>query len=317
MIDMKVKFKGRSKLQRGLFKTFVLVLLLLVSFAGTFKILYSNIKINIDNNTYLDYLVNDSFSKFSLSDLTSLSSTEFLLKYSFGIENFNSGINDIELTSPVVSEVETPDVTNKEPTVYIYNSHQTESYRSDFAESFNINNTVYLASHILKEYLEDLGISVIVEENSIVDVLNTNGWKYGSSYRASRILLEQAKNTNPSLNFFIDLHRDAASYERTMVEIDGKKYAKIMFVVGLKHDNYGPNLELANNLNERIKNFNPDLTRGVLQKNNSGANGIYNQDFDPNTILIEVGGQYNYIEEVNNTLKVFANILYDYFEELE
>lgn len=314
---MKVKFKGRSKLQRGLFKTFVLVLLLLVSFAGTFKILYSNISVNIDNNTYLDYLVNDSFSKFSLSDLTSLSSTEFLLKYSFGIESFNTGIKDVDLMSPVVSEVETPDVTNKEPTVYIYNSHQTESYRSDFAESFNINNTVYLASHILKEYLEDLGISVIVEENSIVDVLNTNGWKYGSSYRASRILLEQAKNTNPSLNFFIDLHRDAASYERTMVEIDGKKYAKIMFVVGLKHDNYGPNLELANNLNEKIKNFNPDLTRGVLQKNNSGANGIYNQDFDSNTILIEVGGQYNYIEEVNNTLKVFANILYDYFEELE
>lgn len=317
MIDMKVKFKGRSKLKRGLFKTFILVLLLLVSFAGTFKILYSNISVNIDNNTYLDYLVNDSFSKFSLSDLTSLSSTEFLLKYSFGIESFNTGIKDVDLMSPVVSEVETPDVTNKEPTVYIYNSHQTESYRSDFAESFNINNTVYLASHILKEYLEDLGISVIVEENSIVDVLNTNGWKYGSSYRASRILLEQAKNTNPSLNFFIDLHRDAASYERTMVEIDGKKYAKIMFVVGLKHDNYGPNLELANNLNERIKNFNPDLTRGVLQKNNSGANGIYNQDFDSNTILIEVGGQYNYIEEVNNTLKVFANILYDYFEELE
>lgn len=317
MINMKVKFKGRSKLQRGLFKTFVLVLLLLVSFAGTFKILYSNISVNIDNNTYLDYLVNDSFSKFSLSDLTSLSSTEFLLKYSFGIESFNTGIKDVDLMSPVVSEVETPDVTNKEPTVYIYNSHQTESYRSDFAESFNINNTVYLASHILKEYLEDLGISVIVEENSIVDVLNTNGWKYGSSYRASRILLEQAKNTNPSLNFFIDLHRDAASYERTMVEIDGKKYAKIMFVVGLKHDNYGPNLELANNLNEKIKNFNPDLTRGVLQKNNSGANGIYNQDFDSNTILIEVGGQYNYIEEVNNTLKVFANILYDYFEELE
>lgn len=317
MINMKVKFKGRSKLQRGLFKTFVLVLLLLVSFAGTFKILYSNISVNIDNNTYLDYLVNDSFSKFSLSDLTSLSSTEFLLKYSFGIESFNTGIKDVDLMSPVVSEVETPDVTNKEPTVYIYNSHQTESYRSDFAESFNINNTVYLASHILKEYLEDLGISVIVEENSIVDVLNTNGWKYGSSYRASRILLEQAKNTNPSLNFFIDLHRDAASYERTMVEIDGKKYAKIMFVVGLKHDNYGPNLELANNLNEKIKTFNPDLTRGVLQKNNSGANGIYNQDFDSNTILIEVGGQYNYIEEVNNTLKVFANILYDYFEELE
>ena len=314
---MKAKFKGRKKVQAGLFKSFILLLILLVSFGGTFKILYSTIKVNIDNNTYLDYLVNDSLGSFSLGDITTLSSTEFLLKYSFGIENFNTGVNDIELTSPVISEIESPDNTIKDPTVYIFNSHQTEGYRSDFAETFNINNTVYIASHILKEYLNDLGISAIVEENSIVDVLNTNGWKYNSSYKASRILMEQAKKDHPSLNFFIDLHRDAASYERTMVEIDGKKYAKIMFVVGLKHENYAPNLELANILNEKIVGINENLSRGVLQKDNSGANGIYNQDFDPNTILIEVGGQYNYIEEVNNTLKVFASILYDYFKGLE
>ena len=314
---MKAKFKGRKKVQAGLFKSFILLLILLVSFGGTFKILYSTIKVNIDNNTYLDYLVNDSLGSFSLEDITTLSSTEFLLKYSFGIENFNTGVNDIELTSPVISEIESPDNTYKDPTVYIFNSHQTEGYRSDFAETFNINNTVYIASHILKEYLNDLGISAIVEENSIVDVLNTNGWKYNSSYKASRILMEQAKKDHPSLNFFIDLHRDAASYERTMVEIDGKKYAKIMFVVGLKHENYAPNLELANILNEKIVGINENLSRGVLQKDNSGANGIYNQDFDPNTILIEVGGQYNYIEEVNNTLKVFASILYDYFKGLE
>ena len=314
---MKAKFKGRKKVQAGLFKSFILLLILLVSFGGTFKILYSTIKVNIDNNTYLDYLVNDSLGSFSLGDITTLSSTEFLLKYSLGIENFNTGVNDIELTSPVISEIESPDNTNKDPTVYIFNSHQTEGYRSDFAETFNINNTVYIASHILKEYLNDLGISAIVEENSIVDVLNTNGWKYNSSYKASRILMEQDKKDHPSLNFFIDLHRDAASYERTMVEIDGKKYAKIMFVVGLKHENYAPNLELANILNEKIVGINENLSRGVLQKDNSGANGIYNQDFDPNTILIEVGGQYNYIEEVNNTLKVFASILYDYFKGLE
>lgn len=298
-----------------MFKAFVITLIILTSFGVTFKVLYNDILVTIDNKTYLDYLVNDSFSKFSLSDLTNLSSTEFLLKYSFGITDFNTGLEDFSLSTPVNSEVETPENTNVLPTVYIYNSHQTESYKSDFAESFNINNTVYLASHILKEYLTDLGIGVIVEENNIVDILNANGWKYGSSYKASRILLEQAKENNPTLTFFIDLHRDSASYERTMTEIDGKKYAKIMFVVGLKHENYAPNLELANALNEKLKEFNPSLSRGVLEKDNAGANGIYNQDFDPNTILIEVGGQYNYIEEVNNTLKVFADILYDYLGE--
>ena len=312
---MKAKLKPRKKIRSFIFKLFVITLIILTSFGVTFKVLYDDIIINIDNNTYLDYLVNDSFSKFSLSDFSSLSSTEFLLKYSFGITDFNNGIKDVELSAPVNSEVEVEDNSTILPTVYIYNSHQTESYKSDFAESFNINNTVYLASHILKEYLEDLGIGVIVEENNIVDILNTNGWKYGSSYKASRILLEQAKSNNPSLTFFIDLHRDSASYERTMTEIDGKKYAKIMFVVGLKHDNYAPNLELANVLNEKLKEVNPNLSRGVLEKDNAGANGIYNQDFDPNTILIEVGGQYNYIEEVNNTLKIFADILYDYLSE--
>lgn len=312
---MKAKFKPRRKIRIFMFKAFVITLIILTSFGVTFKVLYNDILVTIDNKTYLDYLVNDSFSKFSLSDLTNLSSTEFLLKYSFGITDFNTGLEDFSLSTPVNSEVETPENTNVSPTVYIYNSHQTESYKSDFAESFNINNTVYLASHILKEYLTDLGIGVIVEENNIVDILNANGWKYGSSYKASRILLEQAKENNPTLTFFIDLHRDSASYERTMTEIDGKKYAKIMFVVGLKHENYAPNLELANALNEKLKEFNPSLSRGVLEKDNTGANGIYNQDFDPNTILIEVGGQYNYIEEVNNTLKIFADILYDYLGE--
>ena len=312
---MTSKFKPRNKIKRFIFKSFVIILIILTSFGITFKVLYNDLLITIDNKTYLDYLVNDSFSKFSLGDLTNLSSTEFLLKYSFGINNFSNGLEEAPLETPVNTEIDSPPDTNVLPTVYIYNSHQTESYKSDFAESFNINNTVYLASHILKEYLEDLGIGVMVEENNIVDILNANGWKYASSYKASRILLEQAKKNTPSLTFFIDLHRDSASYERTMTEIDGKKYAKIMFVVGLKHENYAPNLELANILNEKLKAIDSSLSRGVLKKDNAGANGIYNQDFDPNTILIEVGGEYNYIEEVNNTLKLFADILYDYLRE--
>lgn len=315
-MNMKVKFKGRKKWHKGLWRVVFVSAFLVLSFAGTFKVLYDDIKVDIDSRDYLDYLVNDSFGIYYLEDITNLSSLEFLLKYSFGIKSFNSGVGNISDTTPVVSEVPSESDNYKEPIVYIYNSHQTESYRSSLAEEFNINNTVYLASHILKEYLEDLGIGVVVEENNIVDVLNANGWKYGSSYKASRILLEQAKKDNPSLMFFIDLHRDAASYERTMVEIDGKKYAKMMFVVGLKHENYAPNLALANTLNEKIKAINADLTRGVMQKDNAGANGIYNQDFDPNTILIEMGGQYNYIEEVSNTLKIVADVIYEYLEDV-
>ena len=311
---MKAKFKGRKKIKLWLFKLIGIFVVIIASFILSFKLLFDNIDIELNNNTYLNYLVGSSFSYYNLADITNLSSTEFLLKYSFGIKEFNSGIDNVTLSTPVTSVVEDDITTNDEPIVYIYNSHQTESYVTNISEEFNINNTVYLGSYILKEYLEDLGISCIVEDNSIVDVLNTNGWKYNSSYKASRILMEQAKKEHPSLKFFIDLHRDAGSYERTTTEIDGIKYAKMMFVVGLKHENYQPNLDLANLLNEKIVAFDDSLSRGVLKKDNAGANGIYNQDFDPNTILIEVGGQYNNIEEVNNSLKVFASIIYDYLK---
>lgn len=307
------RLKLRNGFKMNFLKLILVVIIIIISFVITFKVLYDKIEIKVDNNTYIDFLVKDTFSNYNLNDIKRLSSTEFLLKYSFGIEKVNTGTN-VDIVTPVIKDKEEKN-TNSKPKVYIFNTHQTEGYNSNFLEAFNINNTVYLASHILDEYLSDLGVATIVEENSIIDVLNTNGWKYGYSYKASRILLENAYKKNPSLDFFIDLHRDAASYDRTVTEIDGKKYAKILFVVGLEHDNYEPNLQLAKTLNERIKKIAPTLSRGVLEKKGPGVNGKYNQDFNKNTILIEVGGQYNYIEEVNNTLKIIAEVIYEYLED--
>ena len=52
-----------------------------------------------------------------------------------------------------------------------------------------------------------------------------------------------------------------------------------------------------------------------MEKEGPYSNGVYNQDFDKNTILIEVGGQYNDIKQVDNTLKVLAKVLYEYIME--
>lgn len=308
-----MRLKLRNGFKMKFLKLILVVIIIIISFVITFKVLYDKIEIKVDNNTYIDFLVKDTFSNYNLNDIKRLSSTEFLLKYSFGIEKVNTGTN-VDIVTPVIKDGKEKN-TNSKPKVYIFNTHQTEGYNSNFLEAFNINNTVYLASHILGEYLSDLGVATIVEENSIIDVLNTNGWKYGYSYKASRILLENAYKKNPSLDFFIDLHRDAASYDRTVTEIDGKKYAKILFVVGLEHENYEPNLQLAKTLNEKIKKIAPTLSRGVLEKKGPGVNGKYNQDFNKNTILIEVGGQYNYIEEVNNTLKIISKVIYEYLED--
>ena len=75
------------------------------------------------------------------------------------------------------------------------------------------------------------------------------------------------------------------------------------------------NEKMINYLNEKLKSINPCLSRGVSKKSGKGVNGIYNEDFDKNLILIEVGGQYNNIIEVSNTLEIFAKILSLYINE--
>ena len=154
-----------------------------------------------------------------------------------------------------------------------------------------------------------------MEENNVADTLHGLNWKYGYSYKVSRMFMEEAKKENPSLKYFIDLHRDSSKYEKTTTEINGEKYVKLLFVVGLDNKNYEPNLALAEKLKEKINKYNENLYRGIMKKSGKGVNGIYNQDFDPNTMLIEVGGQYNNISEVNNTLKVFSKILAEYIKE--
>ena len=67
---------------------------------------------------------------------------------------------------------------------------------------------------------------------------------------------------------------------------------------------------LNNNLTAQI----PDISRGIIKKSGPGVNGIYNQNLSPNSVLIEVGGQYNTIEQVNNTMPILANAILKYLE---
>ena len=168
-----------------------------------------------------------------------------------------------------------------------------------------------MASYILHEELKKIGINSTVEKNSITNYLSEKGLGYDHSYEASRYFMEQAILENPNLNFFIDLHRDAVKRDSSTCEINGKSYARYMFVVGLEHENYKYNLELANRLNDKTNNVEACLSRGVITKQGYGVNGIYNQDFNKNTILIELGGYENTIDEVMNTIEILSKIIKD------
>ena len=221
-------------------------------------------------------------------------------------------VEDLTVTGDYIDDPDNND--SKSPIIYIYNTHQTEAYALGYLAPYSIKPTVLLASYMLREKLNDLNLPTVVETANVSDMLNAYGWKYGYSYKVSRMLLEEAKKENPTLTYFIDLHRDAGTHAKTTTTINNEAYAKVLFVIGLDHENYEPNLKLANELNALFNKYYPTLSRGVITKSGKGVNGIYNQDFDPKAFLIEIGGQYNTIDEVNNTITAFSDILFKYIK---
>lgn len=298
------KFKTKKREKKNII---LFIGLFLVSVAFSIKYLFRENLIKDD--TLIELLINDVFD----NEKIKLTDVDFLFKYALNTEI--SKDEEVFFVENHDIDIKEDNKLSDEPLVYIYNTHQTEKYKSSFLEAYNVSSTVLIAAKILKEYLEDLGIKTVVEEGDVVSKLHSMNWKYGYSYKVSRMFMENAKQQYPSLNYFIDLHRDSSVYDKTTTDIDGEKYVKLLFVVGLDNDNYEPNLKLAEDLGKILKKYNENLYRGIMKKSGAGVNGIYNQDFNPNTMLIEVGGQYNDIREVNNTLKILAKVLYDYIKD--
>lgn len=290
---MKKRFKGKHRFRKLKVLSFILVGL--ASFSVTINVLRKKVTQELDPSNYIDYLLKTGFNN---------QISKSILKSPLDIENISLVNNEEEVKS-------------NEPLIYIYNTHDEEAYYNSYLNPYNIVPDVKLASYYFQERLKDLGIESVVEKRKIKDVLEENGWNYRYSYNASRVYLEEVSKNNPSIEYFIDLHRDSVGKDKTTTTINGKSYARVMFLVGLEHENYQKNLDLATRLNELISQFDSTLSRGIYQKEGPGVNGIYNQDFSSKAILIEVGGQYNTIEEVANTIEVIARVLKDYLGELE
>ena len=235
-----------------------------------------------------------------------------ILKYNKKSKEKEDDYSNLEELKQMSSFIEDPNHTDiTKPILYLYNTHQLENYSSDSLELYGITPNVQMASYILKEKMNKLGIATVVEEANLSEYLSINNWDYSSSYKASRVFMLEKKITYPTLKYFIDIHRDSVS---STIDINNKKYARILFVVGLEHKNYQSNLDTANKVNSLINKYYPKLSKGVLQKQGKGVNGIYNQDISSNVMLIEVGGNENTIEEVFNSIEALSVVLNEYIK---
>ena len=322
----KMKLKGAPK--RRSFKYFIYIIIIYLTFSITFYYSLRNSD-NINNTNFINFLLEGGNShlvgNYPLIDVVN-SGTNYLFNIDFRNPStiLNSGLlktksndylehdddySNLEELKKVSSYMEDPnpvDINN--PIVYIYNSHQLENYNSTNLDIYGITPNVLMASYLLKEKLNSKGISTIVEDTNLTEFLNINGWDYSNSYKASRIFILDKKNKYSSLKYFIDLHRDSVNKNSTTTTINNKKYARVLFVVGLEHESYEGNLKTSNDINDLINKYYPGLSKGILKKEGIGVDGIYNQDISSNCILIEVGGVDNNIDEVLNTIEALSNI---------
>lgn len=299
---MKKKFISKRRKHKKLkFKFLLFLLLFILSIYKSFRyLLKSNIK--IDNKEFVELLLANNIEENKI--------TKFIGSINKNYKPVNLlSTNYYELVDTKKRKVNVNSNSNSNslPLIYIYNSHQTEEYLpSNFIES-EVKPTVMMADYIMEDIFNKNNFNTIVEERSIKQKLNENNWKYYKSYDASRIYIDDTKTNNPSIKYFIDVHRDSLKRDKTTVEINGKSYAKTIFLIGLENDNYNENLEFTTKINDKLNEKYPNLSKGIYKKGGEGVNGVYNQDNSKYTILLEIGGPENNTTEVLNSTLAFAD----------
>ncbi|MDQ6596708.1 stage II sporulation protein P [Bacillus salipaludis] len=211
--------------------------------------------------------------------------------------------------------------TNGKQVVFIYHTHSWESYLpllkgvTNPDEAVSSNNRVNVVG--VGDYLvKDLAARGIGSDNSTINAtqeLHKRGLDYYSAYQFSRGVVQEAMAGNHDLKFMIDIHRDSLGRQKTTTTINGKSYARLVFIVGQNNSNYEKNTILAKNLHKALEKKYPGLSRGVVSKDKSEGNGVYNQDLSPRAILLEVGGVDNNMTELHNAIDAFADVFSEYY----
>ncbi|MDN4607939.1 stage II sporulation protein P [Sporosarcina highlanderae] len=203
--------------------------------------------------------------------------------------------------------------------VYIYHTHNRESFLPFLKDTNNPQNAYHskvnmtLVGEMLGKALERRGVGAKVNSTDIVQELSLRGLDYNSSYELSGEIVREARGENADLDIFLDLHRDSLRKDSTTVKLNGEDYAQLLFVVGTGHEDFAKNLSFAEGVNDILSTQYPGLSKGILKKDQSQGNGVFNQDLSPNSIIVEIGGVDNTTEELHRSVEAFADVLSEYY----
>ncbi|MCM3034251.1 stage II sporulation protein P [Niallia sp. MER 6] len=208
---------------------------------------------------------------------------------------------------------------SKEPLVYIYHTHNDESFipelkavnpneQFDQENSYDENINITLVGQRLSKALNNRLINNIVDTTNNMKLVEQRGLSRKDAYNVSREKLVETLTRYNNIQMVFDLHRDTTLKRNTTVEINGKSYSKLAFVVNQEDEKYKENMEFAREFHEKAQELYPGLSRGIFGKSTEMASD-YNQDILNQSVIIEIGGIENSLEEGYNTVEALAEII--------
>lgn len=207
------------------------------------------------------------------------------------------------------------DTNSDEYKILIYHTHGTEAF-VDSKDGKVEDSVIGVGDHLTELLEERYGVHVY-HDRTAYDIVNGE-LDRSAAYDYAREGVEKILAEYPSIEVVIDLHRDGVAEDTYLVtEIEGKKMAQIMFLNGVSRLNKNGDIDYLKNP-YKIENLAFSLQLFLTGKANYDTlmrkiyvKGYrYNLDFRGKSLLIEVGGQTNTVEEAKNAMEPFAAILY-------
>ena len=211
----------------------------------------------------------------------------------------------------VAAEIENPlpfavEWNSPEPQVLIMHTHATEDYRlsaglwftpGDGSRSTDRNLNMCAVGRVMADTLNAAGLNTLHDET-----LNDYP-SYTGSYANSRAVVQQYLAQYPSIKVVLDVHRDAIETESgsrmaPVCTVNGRQAAQVMIICGSDNGttvnlpNWRQNLRFAAAWERAMEGRYPGFTRPVLL-----GYRFYNQDLTTGSLLIEIGGHGNNLNE--------------------
>ncbi|WP_226669610.1 stage II sporulation protein P [Metabacillus litoralis] len=229
--------------------------------------------------------------------------------------------NDKQISTPDHNKNNTP-ISNGNAEVFIYHTHNTESFTpllniEDPRMAADNERNVTLVGQKLANSLKKRDIIALHDKTNIQQILKDKGLSYSYSYEVAKDIIIKALDENSKMKLLIDIHRDGQPKEYTTTKINGKKVAKIEFVVSERSSKFKGNLEIAEKIQLELESKYPGITSGVWIKGAKETEQDYNQDLFTNSLLVNIGGAENSLEEIYSSVDIFSEVIYDVWAEIE